>query len=286
MIWNLGGGRRLDFDARVQIMGILNTTPDSFYDGGRFLGPAAAVERAVEMVAEGADLLDIGGESTRPPLYGEAQEVSAAEECGRVIPVIEGIRRHGDVPVSIDTTKSEVARAALEAGADIINDVSCLDDRRMGSVVADGEAHLILMHRRGAPATMQRNTHYEDLLGEIRTFLADGVARACAAGVDDGRIAVDPGLGFGKSASDSLALLRHLDSLAPPGRPVVVGPSRKSFIWKPAGLTPKDALAGSLAAAVLAAVHGAHVVRVHDVAETVRAVRFAEAVQSAEPSSA
>jgi dihydropteroate synthase len=236
------------------------------------------------MVSEGADIIDVGGESTRPSLYGEVVDVSVAEERNRVIPVIEGIRRHGDVPISVDTAKAEVAAAALDAGADIINDISCLDDSRMAGVAVRSEAHLILMHRRGTPATMQRNTHYDDLLGEISTFLAAGIARACAAGVDAGRVAVDPGLGFGKSLGDNLALLRRLKSFAALRCPVVVGASRKSFVWKPAGLTPKEALPGSLAAAVLAAVHGAHMVRVHDVAETVRAVRFAEAVESAEPS--
>ena len=286
MVWDLGDGRILDFCERVKIMGILNITPDSFYDGGRFADPTVAVERALQMVAEGADIVDIGGESTRPALYGEVVEVPAAEECSRVIPTIEGLRRHADVPISVDTTKAEVAAVALDAGADIINDISCLDDPRMAGLAARRQAHLILMHRRGTPETMQRNTRYDDLFGEISSFLVAGIALARAAGVDAGRVAVDPGLGFGKSLGDNLALLGHLDIFSAIGCPVVVGASRKSFVWKPAGLTPKEALPGSLAAAVLAAVHGAHVVRVHDVGETVRAVRFAEAVESAEPSTA
>lgn len=286
MVWDLGDGRGLDFGARAQVMGILNSTPDSFYDGGRYADPAAAVERALEMVAEGADIIDIGGESTRPPLYGEAVEISVSEECSRVIPAIEGIRRHGRVPISVDTTKAAVAAAALDAGADIINDISCLDDPQMAGLAASREAHLILMHRRGTPSTMQRNTDYDDLFGEISCFLRTGITRARDAGVDPRRVAIDPGLGFGKSPSDNLALLGHLEIFAGMGCPVVVGASRKSFVWKPAGLTAKDGLPGSLAAAVLAVVHGAHVVRVHDVAETVHAVRFAEAVGSAQPSRA
>ena len=182
MVWDLGDGRILDFCERVQIMGILNITPDSFYDGGRFADPTAAVERALQMVAEGADIVDIGGESTRPTLYGEVVEVSAAEECSRVIPTIEGLRRHADVPISVDTTKAEVAAVALDAGADIINDISCLDDPRMAGLAARRQVHLILMHRRGTPETMQRNTRYDDLFGEISSFLVAGIAHARAAG--------------------------------------------------------------------------------------------------------
>ena len=284
-VWHLGGGRQIDFRGRAQIMGVLNATPDSFYDGGRYHDPTAAVERALRMIAEGADILDIGGESSRPPLYGEAVEVSAQQECDRVLPVIERIRQHGaGVAISVDTTKAVVAAAAVEAGADIINDISCLADPEMASVAADSGTHLILMHRRGTPETMQQDTHYDDLLEEIHSFLATGIQRASSAGVE-GRIAVDPGLGFGKSASDNLALIRHLRHFTSLGCPLVVGASRKSFIWKSAGLSPEGALAGSLAAAVLAAINGADAIRVHDVAETVQAVRLAEAVQTANPSS-
>jgi dihydropteroate synthase len=284
MIWDLGG-RCLDFGEQVQIMGILNVTPDSFYDGGRYLEPQAAVERALQMVEEGADVVDLGGESSRPPLYGEAIAVPAQEECRRVLPVIKGVRRHSRVPISIDTTKAEVARQALEAGADIINDISALrDDEAMAKVAAERGAPVILMHRRGSPATMQQNTRYDDLIGEVRAFLAGRVEQARRAGVQ--RVAIDPGLGFGKSATGSLALVRHLPAFVGLGCPIVVGASRKSFIWKTLGLSKEESLEGSLAVAVLSAAAGAHLLRVHDVLQTERALRLAQAVLRADPAAA
>lgn len=278
MIWTLGN-RVLNFDARVQLMGILNVTPDSFYDGGRYLETGAAVERGLQMVEEGADIVDIGGESSRPPLYGRAVAVPVAEECARVVPVVEALRQHCDVPISIDTVKAEVARQALAAGADIINDISALrDDPQMLEVAAESGAPVILMHRRGTPATMQQDTRYADLLGEIRNFLAERIQVARTGGVAAGRIAVDPGIGFGKSVAGNLALVYHLDVFASLGCPVVVGASRKSFIWKTLGLSQEESLEGSLAAAVLCAERGVHILRVHDVQATARAVRLAEAV--------
>ena len=277
MIWSLGG-RVLDFGDRVQIMGILNATPDSFYDGGRFLEPQVAISRGLAMVAEGASIIDVGGESSRPPMYGEAEHVSAAEECRRVVPVVEGLRRQSDAFISVDTVKAEVAALALDAGADIINDISALrHDPAMAGVMARTGAPVVLMHRRGSAATMQQDTYYPDLLGEVHGFLAARVEAARAEGIE--RIAVDPGLGFGKSREGNLALLGALERFADLGCPLVVGASRKSFIWKTLGLTAEESLAGSLAAAVCAVGAGARILRVHDVAATLRAVRLIEAVR-------
>ena len=277
MIWSLGG-RVLDFGDRVQIMGILNATPDSFYDGGRYLEPQVAISRGLAMAAEGASIIDVGGESSRPPMYGEAEHVSAAEECRRVVPLVEGLRRQSDAFISIDTVKAEVAAQALDAGADIINDISALrHDSAMAGVVARTGAPVVLMHRRGSAATMQQDTYYRDLLGEVHGFLAARVEAARAEGIE--RIVVDPGLGFGKSREGNLALLGALERFADLGCPLVVGASRKSFIWKTLGLTAEESLAGSLAAAVYAVGAGARILRVHDVAATLRAVRLIEAVR-------
>ena len=277
MIWSLGG-RVLDFGDRVQIMGILNATPDSFYDGGRYLEPQVAISRGLAMAAEGASIIDVGGESSRPPMYGEAEHVSAAEECRRVVPVVEGLRRQSDAVISVDTVKAEVAAQALDAGADIINDISALcHDSAMAGVVARTGAPVVLMHRRGSAATMQQDTYYRDLLGEVHGFLAARVEAARAEGIE--RIAVDPGLGFGKSREGNLALLGALERFADLGCPLVVGASRKSFIWKTLGLTAEESLAGSLAAAVYAVGAGARILRVHDVAATLSAVRLIEAVR-------
>ncbi len=270
MIWALGD-RALDFGARVRIMGILNTTPDSFYDGGRYLERQAAVERGLQLAEEGADLIDIGGESSRPPLYGEAQPVPAAEECRRVVPVIEGLRRHTRVPLSVDTTKARVAREALAAGADVVNDISALRaDPQMPGVAAAHNAPVILMHR--PPPAPDPGA----LVEGIRDFLAQRLEAARQAGI--ARAAVDPGIGFGKTAAGNLALVRRLGEFAGLGCPVLVGASRKSFIWKTLGLSPEESLEGSLAVATLCALQGVHILRVHDVKETVRAVRLAEAV--------
>ena len=282
MIWELAGGRRIDFRQRVQIMGVLNVTPDSFYDGGRYADCSAAVDRALSLVEAGADIVDVGGESTRPPLYGQAAEVPAAEEERRVLPVIEAVRKHSEVPLSVDTVKAGVARQALDAGADIVNDISALShDEEMAPAAAEAGAPVILMHRRGTPATMQRDTHYADLTGEVAAYLEERVEFASGHGIPPARIAVDPGIGFGKSFAGNHELLRRAGAFSVRGCPVVVGASRKSFLWKPMGLAPEDALEASLAAAVLAVLHGARALRVHDVRETVRAVRVSEAAEAA-----
>lgn len=276
MIWELGG-RILCFNDQVQIMGVLNATPDSFYDGGRYCDPRVAVERGLAMVEEGAAIVDIGGESSRPPIYGVAEAVSVAEECARVLPVVEGLRRQSDVPISIDTVKAAVAQRALEAGADIINDISALrHDPAMVEVAAQAQAPVVLMHRRRQP-----NTHYDDLLGAVYSFLEQRVRVAQAQGVE--RVAVDPGLGFGKSPEDNLALLGRLECFSSLEHPLVVGASRKSFIWRTLGISAAESLEGSLAAAALAARAGVHILRVHDVAATLRAVRLVEAVRGQAP---
>lgn len=281
MIWELGG-RPLCFNDQVQIMGVLNATPDSFYDGGRYCDPKVAVERGLEMVEEGAAIVDIGGESSRPPIYGVAEDVSVAEECARILPVIEGLRRQSDVPISVDTVKAAVAQRALEAGADIINDISALQrDPAMVEVAAQAKAPVILMHGRSAAAAVQPNTRCDDLPGAVYSFLAERVRVAQAQGVE--RVAVDPGLGFGKSQEGNLALLGMLECFSRLEHPLVVGASRKSFIWRTLGLSAAESLEGSLAAAALAARAGVHILRVHDVVATLRAVRFVEAVRGQAP---
>lgn len=279
MIWQLAGGE-LDFSVRAHVMGVLNITPDSFYDGGRYNGIDAAVARGLQILEDGADIIDIGGESSRPPMYGEAIQVDIEEECRRVVPVITALRRRTAAPISIDTVKAEVARRALEAGADIINDISALEDREMASVAAAAAVPVILMHRRGTPSTMQLNTQYDDLLDEVYSFLEQRIARAREAGIK--AIAVDPGLGFGKSPAGNFSLLRHLGHFAQLNCPLLLGASRKSFVWKTLGLTVEQSLEGSLALAVLGRAAGAHLLRVHDVEATCRALRMTDAVLSAD----
>jgi dihydropteroate synthase len=277
-------GRGLELGDRPLVMGVLNVTPDSFSDGGSFLDPERAVEHGLCMLAEGADLLDLGAESTRPGggIYGAgAATVPAAEELRRLLPVLDGLRRRTAAPLSVDTRKAEVAHAALEAGADLINDVSALGDEGMGPLVAAAGCPLVLMHSRGELATMQARIHYHDLLGEVTAELGAAVERARAAGVERRQLLLDPGIGFGKAAADNLALLARLDRLAALGLPLVVGASRKSFIGQLTGAPPADRLPGSLAAAGCAVAGGAAVVRVHDVAATVQFLRVWEAVRAA-----
>ncbi len=258
-------------------MGILNVTPDSFYDGGRHGERRAAIDRGLTMVDEGADLVDVGGESTRPG----AATVPDGEEWRRVGPVIKALVGRG-VPVSVDTTKAAVAARALGAGACLVNDVSggASDPRMYGEVARTG-AGMVIMHMRGTPATMQDDTTYGDLIEEVEQFLHDRAAAAREAGVRPESILVDPGIGFGKSPGGNLALLAGIGRLAALGYPVLVGASRKSFIGHLTGLPPEGRLEGSLASAVVAAVNGAAMVRVHDVAPTVRALAVADAVVAA-----
>jgi dihydropteroate synthase len=247
-------------------MGVLNVTPDSFSDGGRYLDPQAAIARGREMADEGADIVDVGGESTRPG----AAPVDEAEERRRVLPVIEALA--GTVRVSVDTMKPGVARAAVAAGATLVNDVSAT----LHEVCAETGAGWVAMHMQGSPRTMQVDPHYDDVVGEVRAHLAARVAEAEAAGVEE--IWVDPGIGFGKTAAHNLSLLRHLDRFVDLGRPVVVGTSRKSFLGRiGGGEQPEDRLEASLATATWALAQGASMVRVHDVLATVQAARVVAA---------
>jgi dihydropteroate synthase len=261
---------------RTIVMGIVNVTPDSFTDGGMYLTTDDAVRHGARLVDEGADVLDVGGESTRPG----AEPVDVDEELRRVIPVIEGLTEiQQTTPISIDTRKPEVARAALAAGARIVNDVTAGRDGAMLEAVADTGAGIVLMHMLGEPQTMQDDPRYEDVVAEVHEFLRERIEAAVFAGIAEERVCVDPGIGFGKNVEHNLALLRSVSALRLLGAAVMVGASRKRFIGVLTGAEdPADRLEGSLAAAVLAASLGADVVRVHDVAPTVRALRVADAI--------
>jgi dihydropteroate synthase len=245
----------------AKLMGIVNVTPDSFSDGGEFLDSGAAIAHGSELVAEGADILDIGGESTRPG----AAAVGAEEEKRRVVPVIEALAGEATVPVSIDTSKAEVAAAAIDAGAAIVNDVTALGDPEMAPLLAERGTELILMHMQGSPRTMQEHPVYDDVVDDVRAFLAQRIERAAAAGVAEEKIWIDPGIGFGKTVDHNLELLRRLGELRDLGRPILVGTSRKSFIGKLTGAAVGERLGGTIATGVLAVANGADALRVHDV---------------------
>jgi dihydropteroate synthase len=256
-------------------MGVLNVTPDSFSDGGRFVESSAAVKHGRKLLAEGAALVDVGGESTRPG----AQAVTAEEELARVMPVLEGLAGH---PLSIDTSKAEVARRALALGAGLVNDVSALrTDAAMAGVVAEGDAFVCLMHMQGEPRTMQAAPHYDDVVSDVLAFLEERVAFAVDSGIREDRICIDPGIGFGKTPDHNLELLRRLDELCALGRPVLVGVSRKSTLGRILGdaSATSGSVAASLGAAVAAFERGAAMIRAHDVRETVEALRVAAAVE-------
>lgn len=273
------GGRTFPL-IKTYVMGIVNVTPDSFSDGGLYAETGEAVAHALRLVDEGADILDIGGESTRPrgQAYGEgAQPVSTLEEIRRVVPVIEALAQQTDVPLSVDTTKSEVAEAALQAGATIVNDISGFQsDPALPAVIARANAAAVVMHMRGTPRTMQQDTHYDDLFGEILGALRQSVATGREAGID--RIMVDPGIGFGKDARGNLRLLAGIDRFHELGCPVIVGPSRKAFIGTILGTSVGDRVEGTIAACVLAAARGARFFRVHDVRAVRRALSVADAI--------
>jgi dihydropteroate synthase len=246
-------------------MGILNVTPDSFFDGGTFVEPGAAIAHGERMAAEGADVIDVGGESTRPG----AEPVLLQEELRRVLPVIEPLAAALEVPLSIDTSKAAVARAALAAGARFVNDVTALrGDPEMAETVAEAGVDVCLMHMKGEPRTMQDEPRYDDVVSEVKSFLEQRLSAAVAAGIEERRIWLDPGIGFGKSLQHNLELLRRLAEVVALGRPVLVGASRKGFVGRLTGRPEPERLAGSLAAAVLAVERGAAMVRVHDVAPT------------------
>lgn len=275
-VWRIRG--RTIHLGRPVVVGILNVTPDSFSDGGVYLDPSLAAERAHALAADGADLIDIGGESTRPG----ARAVSADEEWSRVGPVLERLQGSIPVPLAVDTTKADVARRALDLGVAVLNDVSGLAaDRRLAILAAETGAGLVLMHMRGEPRTMQENVEYRDLLGEIRDGLSSSLRLAIEAGCAPAQLVVDPGIGFGKSAQGNLRLLAELGGLLALGRPVLVGPSRKSFIGKVLDLPVQDRVEGTVAACVMALERGARLFRVHDVREVRRALDLADSIRRA-----
>ena len=266
---------------RIRVMGVLNITPDSFFDGGRFLAPEAALERSRRMVEEGADMIDVGGESTRPM----AAKIPLQEELDRVLPVIRLVHRHLSVPLSIDTTKSDVARLAIAEGALVINDVSGgRADPSILKVAVETQAGLILMHSRGDPRTMQNLAEYRSVAGDVISELKAAIAAARTAGVAHDRIVVDPGFGFAKTAAQNLDLLGGLERFHALGRPVLAGVSRKSFLGTIVNRQAGDRLAASLAAQCLAALRGCGMIRTHDVRETVEMVKILNAILAARPS--
>ena len=278
------GKRKYELSSRSYVMGVLNVTPDSFSDGGRYLSPERAVEHALRMIDEGADFIDIGGESTRPKgtAYGEgADPVRASDELRRIMPVIERLAGMTDVPISVDTSKAEVAREALDAGAVIVNDISGFRfDPDLPSTVASAGASAILMHSRGTPKTMQELPAHQDLLAEVRAQLRAALRLGERAGIR--QMMVDPGIGFSKTVEENLRLLVSLGELQELGYPVLVGPSRKSFIGEVLGLPVEERLEGTLSSVAIALFRGAHIVRVHDVKESVRTARMVDALKAAE----
>ena len=258
------------------VMGILNVTPDSFSDGGEYAAVNAAVERALAMQEQGADIIDIGGESTRPG----SEPVSAEQEIERVLPVLQSLQGKLDIPISIDTYKSDVAAAAIRAGASLINDISaCRFDDAMAGVAASTNAGLVLMHIKGEPKNMQQNPHYYDVINEVISSLQESVTRVLAQGVTEAQIAIDPGIGFGKRLEHNFHILRELRTFEQLGRPILVGPSRKSFIGTVLNLPPDQRLEGTIAAATAAIMNGANIVRVHDVQQIKRAVDIVDAIR-------
>ena len=279
-------GFDVEFGHRTRIMGVVNVTPDSFSDGGKFLTTKAAVAQGRQLAADGADILDIGGESTRP----FADPVPVYEEIERVIPVIDQLATKISIPISIDTMKAEVARQAINAGASIINDISSLRfDPDLGAVAADCGAPIVLMHMLGSPRTMQVSPSYSDLIGEISDFLQDAIARAEQQGIAKSNIIIDPGIGFGKTVSHNLLLIRQLQSFAALDAPILVGPSRKSFIRKLLKDEHSDDIqpdlpiveTGTQATVAAAVLCGAHIVRVHDVANTRATIQILDAMKAA-----
>jgi dihydropteroate synthase len=274
-LWKIGDDT-VDLSKKGITMGVLNVTPNSFSDGGEFFDAEAATERGIQMANEGADIIDIGGESTRPG----AEPVSTKEELRRVIPVIEKLRAKIDIAISIDTSKSEVASAALDAGASIINDVTAArGDKKMLPLAATRDVSLVFMHMQGEPRTMQKNPQYGDVVREVGDFFRQQYARAIECGVDPMRLAFDPGIGFGKTLEHNLSLLENLEHLRVDDRPLVVGVSRKSFLGKLIGSNEmRDRLAPTIALTAILRTRGADVLRVHDVKENVAALRTVEEV--------
>jgi dihydropteroate synthase len=269
------GNYRLTWGEKVLVMGILNITPDSFFDGGIYYEKERAIDRVYELAAQGADIIDIGGESTRPG----AEEVSEAEELRRVIPVIETVAGKIGKPISIDTMKPAVAKAALEAGAVIVNDVAAnRDDPLMWEIAAAKNAAYVIMHMKGTPKTMQINPVYDNVVAEVGKFFEERIQKVKKSGLDENSIILDPGIGFGKTVEHNLSLLRNLFIYTKFGFPVLIGVSRKSFIGKILNLDVKDRLIGSVACELLAWLNGASIVRTHNVTETLQAIKMVDAI--------
>ena len=272
-------GRKLVIGKKPLVMGILNVTPDSFSDGGRFYNVDKGVQHALLMASQGADIIDIGGESTRPG----AKKLEVSEELDRVMPVLERLKGKLNIPISIDTRNSEVAKKACETGAAVINDVSSLNnDEKIARVAKEFNTFLILMHMRGSPETMQSDIHYDDLIGDISNVLLKAVDKALSYGVSKDRIILDPGIGFGKTTENNFSILKNIPALKKLGFPVQIGASRKSFIGKTFNLPVEERLEGSLAAAMYAVLHGVDIVRVHDVLPTVRVLKMIEKISEAD----
>jgi dihydropteroate synthase len=268
----------LDFTKKTYIMGVLNVTRDSFSDGGLYFDKSSAIKRAIQMVEEGADIIDIGGESTRPG----AEPVTVEEELRRTIPVIEALAKEIKVPISIDTYKSEVAEKALEAGASIVNDISGLRfDPEMAKVVSDYKVPVVIMHIKGRPKDMQQNPVYEALVPEIMDYLREGIRLAKESGVSEDKIIIDPGLGFGKTFNQNLEIINNLHEFTLLEKPILIGPSRKAFLGKILGNVSETArLEGTSAAVAISIMNGANIIRVHDIKEMVRVARVADAIKN------
>jgi len=267
----------LTLGPRTLIMGILNVTPDSFSDGGLYFDKDDAVAHGEKLATAGADIIDVGGESSRP----FSGPVPAQEEIRRVVPVIEELARRLSLPISIDTTRASVAKQALDAGAVIVNDIGALRlDPDMANLIADRDAPVVLMHMQGNPKTMQEDPHYEDVVGEVKNFLADAIHSAEEAGIDRNKIIADPGIGFGKTVTHNLLLIKDLSALQPLGVPILIGPSRKSFISKLLGPGDERREVGTQAAVSAAVLNGAHIVRVHDVERTRETLKLVDAIKN------
>jgi len=270
--------RTFTLGGQTLLMGILNVTPDSFSDGGLYFNKEKAIAHGLRMVEEGADFLDIGGESTRPG----SKPLELEEELSRVIPVIKSLAKEVDVPISIDTYKSKVAQKAMEVGAEIINDISGLNfDQNLAQVAAKGNAPLILMHMRGTPETMQKDVHYDSLFSEILQYLKDSIQKAESAGLDPEQIIIDPGIGFGKTLDDNLLIIKNLSEFRVLGKPILLGTSRKSFIGKILNAEVEDRLEGTLSSIAIGVLNGAHIIRCHDVLQAKKAIAIADAIRLA-----
>ena len=274
LVW---AGHNFDFSKRTYIMGILNVTPDSFSDGGRYFDHSFAIKKAVQMADDGADIIDIGGESTRPG----SDPVSAEEELRRTIPVIEVLSKEISIPISIDTYKSDIARKALDAGATMVNDISGLRfDPEMAATVAEYKVPVVLMHIKGTPKNMQQNPTYSALISDILEYLREGITIARKAGISEDVIIIDPGIGFAKTFEHNLEIINSLNKFTSLGKPVLIGPSRKAFIGKILGnVATEERLEGTAAAVAISIINGANIVRVHDVKEMARVAKVADAIK-------